>query len=146
MASHYTRRYAITPHDFGGVLGRPLGTFFWALTNFTVTALGLCVKWPLFWALTNYTVTTLGSCVKWPLFWALTNFMGMDFGSCVKWPLFWALTNFTVRALGSCVKWSYLGSNWKKGGQPPDKAPPNVRPKVRLPRHTWPTIRLLNNK
>ena len=126
MASHYTRRYAITPHDFGGVLGRPLGTFFWALTNFTVT--------------------TLGSCVKWPLFWALTNFMGMDFGSCVKWPLFWALTNFTVRALGSCVKWSYLGSNWKKGGQPPDKAPPNVRPKVRLPRHTWPTIRLLNNK
>ena len=106
MASHYTRRYAITPHDFGGVLGRPLGTFFWALTNFTVTALGLCVKWPLFWALTNFTVTTLGS----------------------------------------CVKWSYLGSNWKKGGQPPDKAPPNVRPKVRLPRHTWPTIRLLNNK
>ena len=27
-----------TLHDFGGVLGRPLDTFFWAL--------GSCVKWP----------------------------------------------------------------------------------------------------
>jgi hypothetical protein len=33
MTSHYTRGYATTLHDFfGGVLGQPLDTFFWALT------------------------------------------------------------------------------------------------------------------
>ena len=40
-----------TQYDFGGVLGRPLDTFFWVLTNMTtflVTALGSCVKWPSF--------------------------------------------------------------------------------------------------
>ena len=36
-----------TLHDFGGVLGWPLDTFFWALTNFVVTALGSCVEWPI---------------------------------------------------------------------------------------------------
>ena len=30
--SHYTWGSVTTPHDFGGVLGRPLDTFFWALT------------------------------------------------------------------------------------------------------------------
>jgi hypothetical protein len=32
MASHYTRGPMTTLHEFGGVLGRPLDTFFWALT------------------------------------------------------------------------------------------------------------------
>ena len=32
MASHYTWGYVTTQCDFGGVLGRPLDTFFWALT------------------------------------------------------------------------------------------------------------------
>ena len=32
MTSHYTRGCVITLHDFGGVLGRPLDTFFWVLT------------------------------------------------------------------------------------------------------------------
>jgi hypothetical protein len=32
MASHYTGGYVTTLHNFGGVLGRPLDTFFWALT------------------------------------------------------------------------------------------------------------------
>ena len=32
MASHYTWGSVTTLHDFGGVLGRPLDTFFWALT------------------------------------------------------------------------------------------------------------------
>ena len=32
MTSHYTRGSVTTLHDFGGVLGRPLDTFFWALT------------------------------------------------------------------------------------------------------------------
>jgi hypothetical protein len=40
-----------TLHDFGGVLGRPLDAFFWALTNLMVAALGSCVKWPLMSAL-----------------------------------------------------------------------------------------------
>ena len=31
MTSHDTRGSVTTLHDFGGVLGRPLGTFFWAL-------------------------------------------------------------------------------------------------------------------
>ena len=31
MASNYTWESISTPHDFGGVLGRPLDTFFWAL-------------------------------------------------------------------------------------------------------------------
>ena len=35
-----------TPHDFGGVLGRPLDTLVGS-HNFMVTALGSCVKWPL---------------------------------------------------------------------------------------------------
>ena len=32
MASHYTRGPMTTLHVFGSVLGRPLDTFFWALT------------------------------------------------------------------------------------------------------------------
>ena len=32
MTSHYTWRSVTTLHDFGGGLGRPLDTFFWALT------------------------------------------------------------------------------------------------------------------
>ena len=32
MTSHYTRESLTTLHDFGGVLGRPLDTFPWALT------------------------------------------------------------------------------------------------------------------
>jgi hypothetical protein len=32
MTSHYTWGSVTTLHDFGGVLGRPLETFFWALT------------------------------------------------------------------------------------------------------------------
>jgi hypothetical protein len=32
MASHYTWGFVTTLHDFGGVLGRPLDTFFWGLT------------------------------------------------------------------------------------------------------------------
>ena len=32
MTSHYTWGSVTTLHDFGGVLGWPLGTFFWALT------------------------------------------------------------------------------------------------------------------
>jgi hypothetical protein len=31
MTSHYTWGYVTTLHDFGGVLGRPLDTCFWAL-------------------------------------------------------------------------------------------------------------------
>jgi hypothetical protein len=34
-----------TLHDLEGVLGRPLATFFWALTISMVMALGSCVKW-----------------------------------------------------------------------------------------------------
>ena len=41
MTSHYTRRPMTTLHDFGDVLGRPLGSH-----NLMVTALGLGVKWP----------------------------------------------------------------------------------------------------
>ena len=43
--SHYTSGSVTTLHDFGGVLGRPLVTFFWALTNSWSKALGLCVKY-----------------------------------------------------------------------------------------------------
>ena len=32
MTSHYTGGFVTTLRDFGGVLGRPLDTFFWALT------------------------------------------------------------------------------------------------------------------
>ena len=32
MTSHYTRGSVTTLHDFGGALGQPLDTFFWALT------------------------------------------------------------------------------------------------------------------
>ena len=32
MAPHYTWGSVTTLHDFGGVLGQPLNTFFWALT------------------------------------------------------------------------------------------------------------------
>ena len=32
MTSHYTWEPMTTIHDFGGVLGRPFDTFFWALT------------------------------------------------------------------------------------------------------------------
>jgi hypothetical protein len=47
MTSHYTWGSVTTLHDFGGVLGRPLDTFLLGSHNLMVTALGLCVKWPL---------------------------------------------------------------------------------------------------
>ena len=46
-SSRYTWESVITLHDFGSVLGRPLDTFFQALSdNVMVTALRSCVKWP----------------------------------------------------------------------------------------------------
>ena len=33
MTAHYTQGSVTTIHDSGGVLGQPLGTFFWALTR-----------------------------------------------------------------------------------------------------------------
>ena len=45
MTSHDTWGSVTTLHDFGGVLGRPLDTLFWA-HNFMVTALGSWVKRP----------------------------------------------------------------------------------------------------
>ena len=44
VTTHYTWGSMTTLHDFGGVLGWPLHTFFWTL-NFMVTTLGSCVKW-----------------------------------------------------------------------------------------------------
>ena len=64
MASHYTWGSMVTLHDFGGVLGRPLDTFFGALTIFMVTALDSCVKWPL-WTLRSWPImlkNLLGHC------------------------------------------------------------------------------------
>ena len=46
QSSHYTWGSVTTLHDFEGVLGRSLDTFFWALTIILVTALGSCVKGP----------------------------------------------------------------------------------------------------
>ena len=46
MTSHYTWGFVTILHDFGGVLGRPLDTFFWALTISWSWLLGSCVKWP----------------------------------------------------------------------------------------------------
>ena len=48
-----------TLHDFGGVLGWPLDTFF-RLSHFMVKALGLFVMWSLCWALpTSHKVDNL---------------------------------------------------------------------------------------
>jgi hypothetical protein len=49
MTSHYTWGSVSTLHDFGGVLGQPLDTFFVGSHNFMVTALGLCEA-TLLWA------------------------------------------------------------------------------------------------
>ena len=46
MTSHYTGGSMTTLHDFGGVLGQALDTFFSGSHNFMVTALGSCAKWP----------------------------------------------------------------------------------------------------
>ena len=46
MTSHWTWGSVTTLHGSRGVLGRPLGTFFWSSHNLTVTALASCVKWP----------------------------------------------------------------------------------------------------
>jgi len=47
MTSHYTWKSMTTLHDYGGVLGWPLDTFFWGSHNVMITALNSCVKWPL---------------------------------------------------------------------------------------------------
>ena len=46
MASHYTWASITTLHEFGGVLGRPLDTFF-GLSQFHGHGSCSCVKWPL---------------------------------------------------------------------------------------------------
>jgi hypothetical protein len=48
-----------TLHDFGSVLGRPLGHFLLGFHNFMVTALGSCVKWPLHYI--NWVLDILGA-------------------------------------------------------------------------------------
>ena len=53
MASHYTWGPVTTLHDFGGVLGRPLDTYFLGSHNFMVTPLGSCVKWCQGWVYTD---------------------------------------------------------------------------------------------
>jgi hypothetical protein len=45
MTSHYTLRLVTTLHDFDMAVGH----FLLGSHNFTVTALGSCVKWPLEW-------------------------------------------------------------------------------------------------
>jgi hypothetical protein len=53
MASQYTRGSVTTlQHEFGGVLGRHLDTFLSGTHNYMVTALSLCVKWPLLHGMT----------------------------------------------------------------------------------------------
>ena len=118
MTSHYTRGSVITLHGYGGVLGRPLDTFFWALWIFMVTALGSCVEWPLGLMLQGMNSTTLLHWLKvhgwgpghiwlhttleglWP------HYMVVEVCWDGLWTLFfWALTFFMVTALGSCVKW-----------------------------------------
>jgi hypothetical protein len=47
MISHYTWGSVTTLHDFGGVFGWPLDTFFWALTISWLQLNGSCVKWHL---------------------------------------------------------------------------------------------------
>ena len=47
MTSHYTWGSVAPLHDFGGALGRPLDTFFWALTISWSQLSVSCVKWPL---------------------------------------------------------------------------------------------------
>jgi hypothetical protein len=47
MTSHYTWGSVTTLHDLGGVFGTAFGHFLLGSHNFTVTALGLYVKWPL---------------------------------------------------------------------------------------------------
>ena len=46
MTLHYTWESVTTLHDFGGVLGQPLDTSFWALTTLWSRFLGSCMKWP----------------------------------------------------------------------------------------------------
>ena len=48
MASHYSwGSVTALQRDCGGVLGQPLDTLLLGSYNYMVTALGLCVKWPL---------------------------------------------------------------------------------------------------
>jgi hypothetical protein len=47
MTSHYTWGSGSTLHKFGGVLGAAFGHFLLGSHIFMVTALGLCVKWPI---------------------------------------------------------------------------------------------------
>ena len=62
MTSHYTWGSVTTLHEFGGVLGRPLDTFFWVSHNLMVTALGSCVKWPSNWTWCNPTLYSTSFC------------------------------------------------------------------------------------
>ena len=55
MASHYTWESVTTLHDVGGVLGRPLDNFFWALTISWSQLLARVWSGPEpFWVNTNY--------------------------------------------------------------------------------------------
>ena len=47
MTSHYTQGSVTAQHDFGGGLGTTFGHFLLGSHKFMVTALGLCLKWPL---------------------------------------------------------------------------------------------------
>jgi len=49
MASHYDWESVTTLHDFGGVPGRPLDTFFWALTISWARLLALVCEVALIW-------------------------------------------------------------------------------------------------
>ena len=67
MTSHYTQGSVTTIHDFGGVLGRPLDTFFLSSHNFMVTASWLVCEVALNHTFGGVMVTGSVSCVKWPL-------------------------------------------------------------------------------
>ena len=63
MTSHYTWGSVTTLHDFGGVLGWPLDTFFWALTISWSWLLARVWRWPLMVAEFTLSIDSLRHCI-----------------------------------------------------------------------------------
>ena len=94
-----------TLHDFGGVLGRPWGTFFWALTVSWSRLLARGVKWPYCKSSSSFKVTAL----------------------CVP---AWVLGEGKLNFCGSSQVTSMLISEWVKCGRKHDGCQVDMHPKA----------------
>ena len=95
MTSHYTWGSVTTLHDFGGVLGQPLDTFFWALTISWSQLLAHVWSDPLFTSVIETSMLSFFRFFLWPSVHSHYRGVKVSLYTCIRttinlWLVSWA--------------------------------------------------------